>query len=339
MRVTLVDVAKKAHVSVATAARVLGQYGSVGAATREKVLKAAEELGYVPNALARSMVTARTYTIGLVIPDIRNMFFASVARAIEKRAHTENYRLFVCDTDNDMDREEAYLQDLYERRVDGLIVASSAASGHVHKSLKRSTAPVVLIDRELRDVPFDTVRTDHEAGAFLATEHLIKLGHRRIGIVVGTGSESVHEQRVDGYRQALEQHGIPFDPDLVKRRDWETGHESVDELLALSKPPTAIFATNPVVTVAVLVDLKRLRVQVGTDIALVAFDDLDTAELFNPPLTVVAQNPTQIGSTAIDVLLQRISGEVTGPPQEIIFRPSLLVRGSCGSHRIHEEVT
>lgn len=333
MSVTLADVAAKAGVSVATAARVLGQYGSVGAATREKVLKAAEELGYVPNALARSMVTARTYTIGLIIPDIRNMFFATLARSIEKRAHTENYRLFVCDTDNNLSREEAYLRDLYERRVDGLIVASSVGAHHEHPTLARASVPVVLIDRQMRDLSFDTVRTDHEDGAYQAVQYLIARGHRRISIVVGTGTESVHEQRIAGYRRALDQSGITFDPALVKRRDWETGLQSVQELLALPEPPTALFTTNPVVTVGIRIDLKRLGIKVGTEMALIAFDDLDTGELLDPPLTAVTQNPTQIGSTAIDVLLQRISGEVKGPPQEIIFRSSLVVRGSCGERQ------
>lgn len=333
-RVTVKAVAQRAGVSTATAARVLGNYGSVSERMKEKVLNAAQELNYVPNALARSLITLQTHTVGLVVPDIRNTFFAAVARSIENVAKKFGYRVFMCDTDGDFRLETDYLRDLFERRVDGIILASSASLGCRHELVAKSPIPVVLIDRSIRGVELDCIRTNHEGGAYAASKHLIELGHRRIGIVLGTGEESVHRERLNGYRAALDEAGIPFDEALVKRRDWSKGLNTVQELLQAQPRPTAIFTTNNVVTVGVLSDLKRLALRVPEDMAIVAFDDLDVGFLLESPLTVIEQNPSLIGRTAMELLLQRLSGEGGDlPSQEVIMQPTLTVRASCGSGR------
>ena len=177
----------------------------------------------------------------------------------------------------------------------------------------------------------DSVRTNHERGAYIASKHLIDLGHRRIGIVLGTGEESVHRERLSGYRHALDVASIAFDEALVKRRDWSKGLDAVHELLQEEPRPTAIFTTNNVVTVGVLSDLKRLSLRIPEDVAIVAFDDLDVGFLLESPLTVIKQNPSLIGRTAMELLLQRLSGEDRGlPPQEVIMQPTLTIRSSCG---------
>lgn len=331
--VTVKDVARKAGVSTATAARVLGGYGSVSDQTREIVLKAARELNYVPNALARSMVKARTGNLGLVVPDIRNAFFSAVAQSVVKSAKRSGHRVIICDTGADYKTECRYLQDLFEQRVDGIILASSVSSGRRHPNLKKAPCPVVLIDRNVEGAGLDCVRTDHEEGAYRAVKHLLSLGHRRIGIVVGTGSESVHFDRRRGYEAALAEEGIPIDEELIKQRDWERGLSAVDELFALADPPTAIFSTNYVITVGVLSDLKRLGKRIPEDVAVVSFDDLELAMLLEAPLTALVQDPALIGTTAMELLLQRVRGErgKDALPQEVVFRPALVVRQSCGA--------
>ena len=187
--VTVKDVAKKAGVSTATAARVLGNYGSVSERAREAVLRAARELNYVPNALARSMVKSRTGNIGLVVPDIRNAFFGAVAQSVVKTAKRAGYRVIICDTGADFKTECAYLRDLVEQRVEGILLASSVGHGRRHDFLKKPPCPVALIDRQVEGVPLDCVRSDHKGGAYHAVSLLIAAGHRQIGVIVGTATE------------------------------------------------------------------------------------------------------------------------------------------------------
>ena len=260
----------------------------------------------MPNALARSMVKARTGNLGLVVPDIRNAFFGAIAQSVAKSAKRSGHRVIMCDTGADFKTECGYLQDLIEQRVDGIILASSVPFGRRHPFLKKAPCPVVLIDRNVEGAELDCVRTDHEDGAYRAVKHLLSLGHRRIGIILGTGGESVHQQRLQGYESALAEEGIPIDEELVKRRDWETGLTVVDELLALDEPPTAIFSSNYVVTVGVLTDLKRLGKRIPEDVAVVSFDDIELAMLLEAPLTALIQDPALIGSTAMELLLQRV---------------------------------
>lgn len=337
-QVTIVDVAKKAGVSTATAARVLGQYGSVSEKTRKIVQQAANELNYVPNALARSMVKLKTHTLGLLVPDIRNAFFGTVAQSVAKSAKKAGYRIIMCDTGADYDTECSYLNDLSQQRVDGIILASSVPFGQRHDMLAKVPCPVVLIDRMVTGANLDCVRADHKQGAYDAIKYLLSLGHRRISIVLGTSEESVHHERFQGYQTALNEAGIEVDPVLVKKRDWEIGLTAVDELFALPEPPTAIFSTNNVITVGVLADLKRLGKRIPDDVAFISFDEIGLASLLETPLTEIAQDPTLIGATAMEILLQRIDdGDNAMPPQEVIFPPTLIKRASCGEQKTAQE--
>lgn len=330
---TIKDVARQSGVSVATASRALGNYGSVKEETRRIVLKVAAELNYVPNALARSMVKLRTDTIGLVVPDIRNAFFGAVAQSVAKAAKQEGLRVIVCDTGGDFETECDYLQDLVEQRVDGILLASCAPWDLEHALIDAVSCPVVLVDRVVKGAELDCVRSDHVQGARELIRHLIDLGHRRIGIVLGTGRESVHRERFQGYVQALEAAGITHRSEWVKHRDWEHGLGAVKEFLELGEPPTAIFTTNNVVTVSVLADLKRLGRKVPDEIAVAAFDDLELGNLLETPLTAVVQNPLLIGRTAMEMMLRRLSGEEaqTAAPKTKILQPTLVVRKSCGA--------
>ncbi len=328
---TIKDVARRSGVSVATASRALGNYGSVKEETRRSVLEAAAELNYVPNAVARSMVKLKTGTIGLVVPDIRNAFFGAVAQSVTQAAKQSERRVIVCDTGGDFESECDYLQDLVEQRVDGILLASSVPWDQEHRLANSITCPVVLVDRVAPGINADCVRSDHVQGARELVRHLIDLGHRRIGIVLGTGRESVHRERFQGYAQALEEAGIPSCSELVKVRDWEHGLGVVKEFLDLDQPPTAIFTTNNVVTVLVLADLKRLGRRIPDDVAVAAFDDLELGNLLETPLTAVVQNPTLIGRRAMEIMLHRLAGEGPTELETVILQPTLVVRKSCGA--------
>lgn len=331
LAITVKDVAKKAEVSVATAARVLGGYGSASEATRNRVLEAARLLGYRPNAIARSMVKQHTNTLGLIIPDICNNFFTVLARGVEDVAQRYGYRIVLCNTDELPEHEHTYINELVERRIDGLILASATTSA---AHLPSEQVGLVLVDRQIPGAQGDVVRVDNQYGAYIGVKHLLQLGHRRIGIVVGPETASTTQERLAGYRNALDQAGIAYDPQLVHSSSHTArGQGATEYLLGLSSPPTALFTANNVVTTRVLLDVRRLGIRVPADLAIVTFDDLELAELVDPPLTVVSQPAYTVGTTAAQLLLSRL--EQPGhrqPPewQEIVFQPSLVVRDSCG---------
>lgn len=332
MAITVKDVAKKANVSVATAARVLGGYGSTSEAARSRVLESARLLGYTPNAIARSMVKQRTNTVGLIIPDICNSFFTALARGVEDVMQRSGYRIVLCNTDEVPEHEYAYINELIQRRIDGLILASAAASAD---HLPKGSIGLVLVDRQIPGAQGDVVRVDNEYGAYIGVKHLLQLGHKRIGIVVGPETAYTTQARLAGYRNALCQAGIAYDPQLVHSSSYtDRGRGATEYLLGLSSPPTALFTANNVVTTQVLLDVRRLGIQVPSDLAIVMFDDLELAELIDPPLTVVSQPSYTMGTTAAQLLLTRLEQPGNRQPaewQEIVFQPSLVIRASCGS--------
>ena len=249
---TIYDVAKRAGVSAMTVSRVINGKKDVKPETRERVLKAIEEIGYVPNSLARSFVLQRTRTIGLVITDITNPFFTTLARGVEDTAMRNQFSVIFCNTDEDPEKEVLYLELLARKRVDGVILASASGKRTPLKSILVRNIPVVLIDREIEGLDdVDIVKGDSVYGAYLLTKHLIELGHRRIGIIVGSKNISTAEDRVEGYKRALKDAGIPLDEELIKfgKYSRESGYNFTKELLSLENPPSAIFGGNNFIAV------------------------------------------------------------------------------------------
>ncbi len=330
--VTIRDVAERAGVSVATVSHVINGTRKVAPETAERVRRAMEELDYHPNAVARSLRTRKTQVIGVVVSDITNPFFATLVRGAEDAALEAGYSIFVCNSDETLEKENRYVQVLRRRRVDGMLLAPvGGGENPAVRKLARQGVPFVFVDRRAPGVEADAVLSDNVGGAYLATKHLIERGHERIGIVLGIRGATTSEERLAGYRRALEEAGIPLAEELVVWGGYrvEGGRRATAKLLSLTPPPTAIFSTNNLMTVGVLQELFARGVRIPDQVAVVGFDDLEWAEMANPPLTAVAQRPHEIGYRAVRLLLDRLGAEEFLPPREERVSVDLKVRGSA----------
>ena len=334
MRKTLKHVAEKAGVSISVASRVLGNYGYVSEETRRKVLEIAKEIGYQPDVVARSLKTKQTYSIGVIISDVTTFFFTSVVRGIEDVANQNGYNVTLCNSDEDPDKEIEYLKVLYGRKVDGLIISPTGKNTAYLKKLIRAGMPVVLLDRGIKDIETTEVLIDNREGAYRAVNHLICLGRKRIGIINGIRGIMTSEERFEGYRKALQENGIPLEDELIKHGDFriEKGKEAMEEFIKMANPPSAIFVSNETMTTGALLALKENKVNIPQDIAIVGFDDPVWAPLIDPPLTAVRQPSYSIGTIACQALLQKLRKNNRGRSlhEEIVLKPKLIVRESCG---------
>ena len=328
MAVTVKDVAHAAGVSQATAARVLGDYGYASEDARRRVESSARRLGYTPNHVARALVSRATETVGLVVGDIDNPFFAAVARGLSDVVEPRGYTLLLANADEDPDRERRALRALRSKRVDGMVVVPAPRADPA--SFADST-PLVQLDRAVRGLAADAVMVHNAAGAASAVEHLRRLGHTRIGIVSDAPQISSSSERIAGYRRVMRACGM-LDGSLVSigGSSREEAHRAAFELLERPDRPTAVFTANNFMTHGVLLAARELRLRIPRDLALVGFDDLDWTMLVDPPLTVVSQPVTDLGRVAGERLLARIDGE-TGPPRRVRLDTRLIVRGSCGA--------
>ncbi|MEM3062908.1 MAG: LacI family DNA-binding transcriptional regulator [Nitrososphaerota archaeon] len=337
---TIYDVAKRAGVSAMTVSRVINGKKDVKPETRDKVLKAIEELGYVPNSLARSFVLQRTKTIGLVITDITNPFFTTLARGVEDTAMKNQFSVIFCNTDEDPEKEVLYLELLARKRVDGVILASASGKRTPLKSILLSKIPVVLIDREVDGLEdLDIVKGDSVYGAYLLTKHLINLGHKRIGIIVGSKNISTAEDRVEGYKKALVEAGIDIDDELIRfaRYSREDGYKVTKELLNLENPPTAIFGGNNFIAVGAMMAIRDSGLRVPEDIALVSFDDIESLSQVYPFFTVVTQPAYSMGVISAELLIRRIEDkDRVRERRKVILQPELIIRESAGEKLIKE---
>ncbi|MFO7274322.1 MAG: LacI family DNA-binding transcriptional regulator [Bacillota bacterium] len=327
---TIRDVARRAGVGVATVSRVLNGKGYVKAETRQRVLAAAEELGYVPSQLARGLVRRLSGTVGLVVPDITNPFFPLITRGVEDAASEAGYTVFLCNADNDPELEAQDVRKLRERRVDGVIFVGTSERRELVDQLLADDIPVVVMDRQVNHTEVDMVLVDNLAGARAAVRHLMELGHRRIAHAAGPPSTRTGQDRCQGYRQALEEAGIPYDPACVVWGDFtfESGIRAGQVLLGRSPQPTAVFAGNDLIALGVIRAAEEAGLSVPDDLSVVGFDDIQMAALVCPGLTTVRQPAREMGRLAMTMLLERIRGEFTGPGRRQVFQPELIVRGT-----------
>lgn len=332
MSPTIRDVAKKAGVGVATVSRVLNNSGYVKPETREKILEAASSLGFVPSQLARSLVRRLSATIGLVIPDIENPFFPAVTRGVEDAASEAGYTVFLCNTDNDSTLEALDVQKLRERRVDGIIFVGTSERGELLERLLADSMPVVVTDRQVNnpDLDLDLVLVDNAAGALAACRHLIAMGHTRIAHAAGHSLTRTGQDRCAGYRQALEEAGIPFDERLVAWGDFtlESGYELAQVLLGRTPRPTAIFAGNDLMAFGAIRAAEQAGITVPDELSVIGFDDIQMAAVVRPGLTTVRQPAYLMGQLAMKMLLERISGTAPGGGRRHIFQPELVLRST-----------
>jgi LacI family transcriptional regulator len=326
---TIYEVAQKAGVSSATVSHVINKTRFVSDETRERVERAIEEMGYRPNALARSLRSGETFTIGLLLPDSANPFFAEVGRFIEMAAFEVGYSVILSNTENDIEKERSYIDVLINKKIDGLIFVGTGEDYDSYKKLCDMHVHVVAMDRDYPDLEMDVVISDNLQGGRLATQHLIELGHKRIGCISGPSKVNLSALRVTGYVQTLEQAGLAVDQNLIISGDFHprSGHEAAIKLLAMQNPPTAIFACNDLMAVGVLRAGMELGLRIPQDLTVVGYDDIELASYTTPSLTTVRQPKKDMGQTALYFLLDRIHSEQSSP-QRASLAVSLMVRES-----------
>ena len=326
---TIREVAESAGVSYATVSHVINNTRLVSQETRERVLAAMEALNYRPNALARSLRQGKTNTLGLVLPDSANPFFAEISRSIEDEAFKKGYSVFLCNTELDTERELFYVDVLSKKQVDGIVFVAAGDQADSLDFLVRRNMPVVMIDRDVPNVEVDAVLTDNKLGGYLATRHLLELGHRRIACIAGPSSITPSAERMIGYRKALEEAGISYDENLIIRGDYhaQSGMEITHSILKMVPRPTAIFALNDLMALGALRAAAEAGCTVPQDLAVVGYDDLELAHFTNPPLTTIAQPKKEVGAQAISLLVDRISHK-SRPPSRLVLPPQLIVRRS-----------
>lgn len=332
--VTRAAVAVRANVSPAVVSYVLNNGPRpVASATRERVLRAIEELGYRPNAVARALKLRRTETIGLVVPDNSNPYFAELAKAIEDLAYAAGYALVLGNSSNDAERESAQLRTISQRQVDGLLFIGS--SPHTDLSqLHDDGIPVVLLDRTSDDYAFPSVVVDNRAGARAGVTHLIRHGHRRVACIAGPADLPAANEREAGWREALRAHRIARSG-VLERAPFsrEGGYLAAHRLLGLPDRPTAIFASADLQGIGALRACHEAGLSVPDDVALLGFDGTQESEYTTPPLSVVSQPIGEIAAKSIEILL---GGGGATTPAHIVVPPSLVLRRSCGCRPDHK---
>lgn len=323
------DVAERAEVSVTTVSHVINETRHVSDELRGRVLEAMEALGYRPNRLARSLRRGETHTIGVVVPDSSNPFFAEVARGVEDTSFVQRYSVILCNSDGDLAKELFYTNVLTAKQVDGILFVAAGVSTEHIRALQNQQVPVVVVDREIPGVSVDDVLTDNVHGGETVTRHLIDLGHRRIGCITGPSDVTPSADRVIGYRRALEEASLPFDEEIVLRGDfqYEGGYRGGRRLLTMGDPPTAIFACNDLMAVGVIRAAREMGCRVPADLSVAGFDDVRLASFTSPPLTTVAQPKHEMGVVAAELLLERMEDR-DQPPRHRLLGTRLVVRRS-----------
>jgi LacI family transcriptional regulator len=329
---TIHDVAKRAGVGSITVSRVINNSGYISSDTRERVQKAIVELGYVPNTLARSLRSRRTDTVALVVTDITNPFFTTLARGVEDAANEAGFTVIFCNTDESATKEEKYLNVLLQKQVDGiLLVPTQSSLGTIQQILNHGT-PVVVLDRRIPAMDVDTVRCDSVDGAYQLTKYLISLGHRQIAVMSGAVGVSTADDRVAGYRKALEECGISISDRYILRGEFtpDSGYSMTKQAINLPLRPTALIAANNFITIGAMKALQEVGVEVPEDMALAGFDDLPPAIVTFPFFTVVSQPAYEMGRQAMQLLLKRLKNKEKGVFEEMILPTQLIIRHSSG---------
>ncbi len=327
------DVSKRSGVSRATVSRLISGRGYVSQDTRARVHKAIDELGFVPNAMARGLKTQRSGLVALLVPEIINSFYTTLARGAEDAANCSGMHLIIGNTDERPDKEKVYAELMVASRVEGIVVASSGNSAKPLRLLVERKVPTVLVDRMVPGLNADVVRGDSFGGALMLTEHLIGLGHRDIALINGHPDTSAAANREAGYREAMRRAGIAVDDRRMSGGTWfiEDAETRVNRMLDSKVPVTAIFGANNFMAIGALRALRSRGLRVPDDVALVSFDDVEVAADIFPFLTVMAQPAYSMGKLAMSLLLERIEGKYTGEMRELVLTPRLTIRTSCGA--------
>jgi len=331
-RVTITDVARAANVHPSTVSRVLNGRVELSLLpeTRERVIAAATRLGYRPSALARGLRLRRTFTLGMLVPDITNPVFPSIIKGVEGAAYARGYHLILCNTDDSFEREASYLRVLREWRVDGLLIASSSTADSTIAELRREKFPFVLLNSASRASDDPAVAPDNRLGVTAALEHLIELGHRRIGLIAAPQSTTTGQERLIAARAALRRHHLAHDEALVAVADSfsePSGYRAARRLLLGGEPPTAIFGANDLIALGAIRAAREAGLAVPVDLSVVGFNDIPQSALFDPPLTTVHLPQEEMGVLAASLLIDHLEGRSLAR-RRIVLETELVVRGS-----------
>ncbi|WP_163853654.1 LacI family DNA-binding transcriptional regulator [Paenibacillus elgii] len=329
MKATIYDVAKQAGVSIATVSKVINQTGRISEETRAKVNRIMQELNYQPSVVASALTGKQTFTLGLLLPDLANPFFAEIARSVEDRAHELGFSVMICSTDNNLLREERNISLLKQKSVDGIIIATGVRNDAILKDLKKQNFPVALIARDMPSLAIDTVLVDDFIGGHMAASHLIEQGHRQIAVIAEDTLVMSSQERIRGYRFALEEAGIAYNPELVRISDFKVtdAKQVAGEMLDAPQPPTAIFACNDLLATGVIQAVRERGLSVPGDLSVVGFDNTLLATIIDPPLTTVAQPIQEMGQKVVDLII-RIINDKNSTKQRIVMLPELVIRSS-----------
>lgn len=335
--VTIKDVASLAGVSPMTVSRVINGSHRVSPDTQRRVQDAIEQLGYIPSRLARGLSARKTGTLAVIVPDVANPFFTLIVRAAEDVARRSTYRVILCDTRADLAVERDVIEELIAHRVEGIAIApvSDRSKPHLER-LARFGVPFMLIDRTVAGMNSDAVVGDSVGGAQRLVEHLIGLGHRRIGLIVETDDVSSARERRRGYEAAVAAAGLPLDPALVEVQtpDPDGGFAGMRRLLAIAERPSAVFAVNNLVALGAIEAVRSAGLEVPDDVALVCFDDIEYASRLYPFLTALEQPAETFGTLGTQLLLERIQGRGPARDHVVVLPGRLTVRRSCGARAV-----
>lgn len=323
------DVAAKAGVSAATVSRVLNDHPSVSPEARTRVLAAVEALGYRPNAVARSLRTDQTHTLGLVISDVMNPYFTELARAVEEEARALGYSVIFGNADERPDLQDHHIRTLRDRRIDGLLVSPADGGSPLMLDAVRAGTPMVFVDRWIAGTDVPVVRADGREAVRDLVAHLHGLGHRRLAIITGPAATTTGRERVEAFREALRAYDLELPDDHIGQGDFqaESGRRATERFLDLPEPPEVVFAADNLMALGVLDAVRARGLRIPEDIGLAAFDDIPWFVHTDPPITAVAQPTRELGRAAVRALVDRIEGRA---PKSVTLPARLVVRRSCG---------
>jgi LacI family transcriptional regulator, galactose operon repressor len=323
-----------AGVSTATVSRVLAQSGRVSPDLDARVRAAAKALNYQPNRAARALRARQGSTVGVLIPDIQNLFFTAIVRGIDDEVQKHGFTVLLANSDGAYERERVYLNTFRAEGVAGLLVVPSQQDERIYREFLQTGVPLVVLDRTVHLPNVDLVSVTNAEGSAQAVAHLVSLGHRRIALVGGLESHNVGGERRRGYMQGLEAAALPFDPTLVKDAGFEreAARRATHELLDMADPPTAIFSANNTMSLGVLQAIHERGQRAPDDVSIVGFDDMPWQVATQPPLTCISQPTYDIGATAARLLIARI-GDPQRPVRRVVLETALVVRGSSGPPR------
>ena len=329
---TILDVAKLAGVSTTTVSHFINGTRYISDDLKEKVEKAIAELDYHPNSMARGLRRGESKTIGLIVPDNSNPFFAEVLRQIENVGYENGYSVILCNSDGDIEKEAAYSNLLVNKQVDGIIFITTNNSCEHLQQLITSGIPILLVDRDIPLKSSDVLLVNNFQGGYDAANYLIRLGHRKIACVTGPSSLTPSAERVKGYRQALMDAGIAVHPEWILSGDFqvEGGERGIEQILRMVERPSAIFACNDMMALGVLRGLQNSGFSIPQDFSLIGFDDILLSSIVSPALTTIAQPVDEMSKLAIELLVKRIQNKKVGSSEERIILPTrLVIRESC----------